>query len=409
MSVSHCLFFVPSKSIRTLWHFFTRTYLSRFRLATLLPFLSPFVLGSIHVLKRLLCLMVIFMLSTGGDESVIAQQAETGDAGGAEVAIPISGVVVYSDSLPKEIPPIDLGELSAGHKAYVAIEVKNSSGADFVIREARASCSCVDVKTSETKIVAGKSVFVKATLNLPKINRDTSQQQLITLVGNTETSTVQILLQYRLKGLCCFKEPVLYELVPLNVKSVDLKIPILISSPVEVGGVSITGTDDFLNVKVVIERDSNGVYAKCSVLLPADDGFSLNGQLELRNMITDSVDTLQLVVGRHQKASVLPSLIQFYHEGDEWKATAMIRLNKDSLPNEPGLPEVTVGCALGNLRVSVESNSIGRGIVRVKLSVKDTDLFVNGQYRFKSADRLQWQIGWAQGVGEVQTAVVFTK
>jgi hypothetical protein len=201
----------------------------------------------------------------------------------------------------------------------------------------------------------------------------------------------------------------LYKLAPLGSKELALKIPILISFPVEVRSVSVVGTDDFVDSKFVVERDATGVYAKCNFSLPPDDGFSLNGQLELRNTSTDTVDSLQLVVARHQKASVFPSVTQFYREGDEWKATAMIRLNKDSLPNEPGVPEVTVGCAIGNLSVSVESNSIGKGIVRIKLSVKDADVFAEGRYKLKTADRLQWQIGWEQGVGEVQTAVVFQK
>lgn len=327
------------------------------------------------------------------------------DSNALGAGLPIAGVVEYT-AFPKSTV-LELGDLPAGDKAEVVLEIKNSSVSEFVIKEARASCSCVDIRTSEAKIGAGKSVMLKAGVKLPKINRETSQQQLITLVGNNEGNAIQIILQYRVTGLCCFKEPQLYKTVPPGAREIELKMPVLFSIPVGVKDLSVVGTGDFVGMKAVLAQESDGVFFKCIVSLPSKDGFILNGQFQLKSKSADIVDEIQCFVGQQQKASVLPSLVHFYRDGKEWKATAIVRINKDSLSKELSSPNLSVGCVFGALAVATNVEAISRGIVRVRLTVKDSDIFKEGQFMFQPTDQLQWQIGWEGDIGEVRTAARF--
>jgi len=318
-----------------------------------------------------------------------------------------TGTVVFSSVFPTYIPPVELGELPAGGTTEVILEVANHSNDSFTIQEARTSCSCIEVKSSEPTIGAGKSIQVKVDLKVPTMSRSAVQGQTINLIGKQENTSIPIHLSYKTKGLCCFAEPSVTKIVPLDVRQVDIEVPLLLSAPVNPKLVTASGSGDFENITPVIQQRGEGVFLKCTVPVPSGDGFSIVGVLMIKNSINNGTDSIQCFVTRQKKASIYPKLIQFVQDGNEWKGAAMVRIHPDAMSKGDDKEELSIACSVGKLGFKVSSTVISKGIARVKLSVKDTDVFVDGVPRFNLSEKLEWQIGWEGGIAELQTSVKF--
>ena len=85
----------------------------------------------------------------------------------------------------------------------------------------------------------------------------------------------------------------------------------------------------------------------------------------------------------------------------------MVRIHPDAMSNGDHKEELSIACSVGKLGFKVSSVVISKGIARIKLSVKDTDVFVDGVPRFNLSEKLEWQIGWEGGIAELQTSVKF--
>lgn len=331
----------------------------------------------------------------------LAQIASPDDKNPKE--LPVAGVAIFSGNFPTVRVPINLGELTVGTKAEFVVEVRNSTDKDFIIKDVRSSDNCLDIETTARKIEAKKSIDLKATLDVPTVNRLATGGQQITLVQE-DGSILPIDIDYRIAGLCCFTESYVVKAVREGQNEIDLEIPIVVTEPVDLSSVSVVGSGDFSDATVTIALKDGKPQMKTKVDTSLANGQSLSGYFRVQNSVNDASDQISVRIGVIQKVRVLPSLVQFSKEGNDWKTTAMVRVDKESLSSDPVMPNFSVACKWNELPVATTVETIGRGVARVSLTVKESDLFDQGKPKFALSDGLHWQIAWDGGIGEVSTA-----
>lgn len=325
---------------------------------------------------------------------------------GGDVAIlPITATHVFTSTSPLASPPINLGELPAGEKVHVVVELRNSSETEFRIKSVRPSCSCLSVKTSARQINSGESVSLLAELKVPKSATSDTLEQILMIDGEAEGEIIQIVFKSRLQGLCCFKTQSHHQNVPAGVTEIPVNFPVLITAPVTTADVVVLGTGDFAKVNGAIERDGEGFVFRCKVPVPNKDSFSLSGEFILQHRQLDIKNSILCVFGRQPKMSLLPGVLHFVREGEKWHASAMVRVSRDQLKNSQD--SLSIMASFGKIPISLEETKISAGTVRVRIEIKDSDAFNEGQAKWEPDSKIHWQVGWEGGISETDVAFTF--
>lgn len=321
--------------------------------------------------------------------------------------LPVKATHTFTSLVPISTPPVDLGDLPVGKQVNVVIEVRNESGSNFRIKGVRSSCNCMSVKTSAKEIIAGESISLLAELKVPKLSTNNVFTQLLMLDGEAEGTGLQIVFKYQLQGLCCFKELSLNRDIPKAAKTIPVSLPILITDPVDVRDVSVIGNGDFSNVNGRIEKVDGGYVFRCDILVPelSGESLSLAGEFTLKHKYLDLRSSVVCVFGSQPKMSLLPSILQFVKEGDDWSATAIVKLSKDELKSTQD--SVYIAASFGRIPVVVEEKKISHGIVRVRVRVKNSDVFDGEKPKWAPDGKVHFQVGWEGGIAEKDVAFVF--
>jgi hypothetical protein len=367
-------------------------------------------LASIHGFLLTGILLLFFDYSV--NRLCIAQEPKgqqfSQDTGDFAEVLPIQATHTFTSSaLVSTTPPVDLGALTAGKTVNIVVEVRNASGSHFAIKKVRSSCNCMSVRTSAKEVKDGESISLLAELKVPTSATSDVFNQILVIDGETEGTGLQIFFKYQLKGLCCFKEKSLNRDIPKAAKAIPFSLPVLITDPVDVKDVTVIGSGDFSNVKGRIENVDGDYIFRCEVPVPVSspESLTLAGEFILTHKFSNSKSSVFCVFGRNPKMSLLPSVLHFVRDGDDWSASAVVKVNKEELKSTQD--SVFVSASFGRIPIIVEEKTISSGIIRVRLKVKDSEVFDKDTPKWESDSKIHCQVGWEGGIAEKDVSFVF--
>jgi len=306
-----------------------------------------------------------------------------------------------------QVVPVDCGVVAAGGVGVVVVDVLNRSESDFQVATIEVGCGCVDAKMEAKVLKPGETSKLIIQLTAPKDGRTIGQNQLVRVVDSNERM-IQVLLKYEVDGMCCFQNPSVTAFAPQNASHVGFKVPVLLSSSVDRASLRIRATGELSEGQFDLRGVDGEFFVDCKLNVPKDGDFTRSGQLILENVKAKTASSMDCFVRREPTLTITPSRIPFFRKGDSLQATAMLRLGKGMLPEDPSRPCV-VSSALDTLPMTIDYQEVSRGVWRVKMLVPATALDkLNADESNALASKLiRWQVSWTGGIAEGESPVSF--
>lgn len=306
------------------------------------------------------------------------------------------------------IPTIDLGSLDAGSEVELVLALENKSGTDFHLKKIVVSCSCMDVRASSNEIKLNDSLVVNTVLKVPSASRNPRQSQSLNLEG-IDGAVIQMQLRYEIAGLCSFSTQAVNIAVNRIATSIAIKLPVVVTEPVKLANIKAYGTDDYSKANATVVKTADGYSLICDLAVPDREGFTMAGTFCVENPVGGGRDFVQCFIGREAKVVVLPNQIRFFRSNELLEASVVIRVNKDALSDESigNAASISVGAAVGKTQAKVVTSNLSRGIARVKISFKESELIkvVDGKITVPPA--LKLQVSWDGDISESEHLIVF--
>jgi hypothetical protein len=306
-----------------------------------------------------------------------------------------------------QMVPVDCGVVEAGGVGVVVVDVLNRSESDFHVQSIEVGCGCVQAKMEARTLRPGETSKLLIQLTAPQDGRTIAQNQLVRVIESNERM-IQVLLKYEVGGMCCFQKPSITAFAPRNAAHVEFTVPILLSSAVEPSSLQIRATGELSDGRFALREKDGEFIVECKLNVPMEGEFTRSGQLFLENPKAKTVSTTDCFVRREPSMTITPSRVPFFRKGDSFQATAMLRVGKNLLPQDPGKPCVVSG-ALGSLPMTLEAQEVSRGAWRVKLSIPamEWDQRNDEELQALASERIRWQVSWTGGIAEGESPVFF--
>jgi hypothetical protein len=305
-----------------------------------------------------------------------------------------------------EISNLDLGVLESDSEGHVKVTLVNDSADEFRVSAIEVSCSCVSATVPNEIIASGKSSLLTVKLKVPNQADAAIQTQSIVVRQNNDRAML-INLRYKMGMMCCFAKPSATVMVPFDQAKVKFNLPVLITSPLTIADVRIYGEGDLENCSVDLVDRGGSIIAECSIIVPREGKFTKTGRMVVENLKSRSRSECDCFVLRLEEVSVAPTTIHFFRVDGVYKATAIVRVNAllTKTTEQGSSSEISIAAKAGQLKLNVESQEIGNGVSRVRLSF---DASVLEQAKTKqgadwSPKDMQWQVAWDGGIAEFST------
>ncbi|MCF7959512.1 MAG: DUF1573 domain-containing protein [Pirellula sp.] len=303
---------------------------------------------------------------------------------------------------------IDIGELQAGADVTVRLSVGNLTSEPFKIKKITLGCSCMSGKAFGDVIEPGKEVIVEIKMKVPTKAQKESMTQPVR-IDESDSSRFQFGFVFRFRGIACFRVDSVGHNLGHDSSRCEFKVPLLYTSPLEIGDIVLKGTGDLSVLSIRVVSDGNGQFAICTATVENTGELAWAGELIVQDKKSGISNAIPCFVGRESPVVILPGLIRFKASEKSWVANAIIRDNR--IADTPGVggktkvnDEISIGCATDNgVAIKVESNKVSASVYRVKLEINKAEVQSKSE---KLPSNLRWQFGWNEGISEQTTRVV---
>lgn len=303
---------------------------------------------------------------------------------------------------------IDLGSLKAGAKGEIKIEIQNATADDFKVKRTVTTCGCMAAEMGSNTIAAGKSQALSVSLKVPTQSETATQTHVIRIEADN-SSLIQIVMQFEIDGICCFAKPSCTIIAPVESNIARFKVPLTVSADVDAKDIKLSGTGDLGSVSGTFTNDNGIPRFECSLQLPSEKIFRLTGDLRIENAKLGISHNIPCFVYREAKVTLSPGVVRFFRDGEKYKATVMLRLNRSLLPSDPKSNEFTLlpSAAIASHQIDLKTKNIGLGICRLTLALDEIDLFDKQSEVFVFPKGMDWQVTWDGGIAEFSSPVTF--
>lgn len=319
--------------------------------------------------------------------------------------IEVLGSHVVKSLSPTGPKPVDFGILPAGASVRATINIENASGKDFAIAKVISGRNDLKVMTSATEIPSGGQLVTTVTFEVPKTAKSLKKLTSIAFKGEKPNESFDIVFQYKIAGLSSFGIENVVRSVRPAVSKVTVSVPVLITSPLKPSDVSIEGRGDLNGIKGMLVQDNEVFTYSFEVEVPSDGEFQRLGELVLKCDKTGVTDSLLCTITRMPNVSIYPESLLFYKAEDAWKATAIIRVNKELLNDKSH--ELFASAKMGKHVVDIECKQMSKGLMRVNVSLPEDFSLSLKEGSADSIPHLQWQVSWEGGIAEFDSPISF--
>ncbi|MFO0920998.1 MAG: DUF1573 domain-containing protein [Pirellulales bacterium] len=284
---------------------------------------------------------------------------------------PILTARIFEVSVGALAARFDLGTLPAGKQEDFRLILQNRGDQKIEFTKVKVACSCISAKASSGVIEPNGEIEINLQLTTPT-KVVSPLQSMVIFLEEAPGSGVEVRLTFRISGLVTFVDRTFVHSVGVDKEFSVFRIPILVTSPVKVGDLTISTEDALqaLKMKIVQGEDT---FVECTFDSKRVIGSGLAGVIRVEDPKSGMKSEIHCIIEKEPPLSIFPSVITFNSSksADEtvvWEASALVRIGNAKL--KTGLdPNVELTAKFDSESVIKSVKKIGTGTYRVRIEV----------------------------------------
>ncbi len=283
------------------------------------------------------------------------------------------------------IAKCELDALPAGKKFNIELVLNNSANnRPIKFDKVRLSCTCMKATVVSGEIASGGAGILKIALETPIKN--SSEQQILTLSNKADgTESLTVIVQYRLKGLVCFRDNMIQVDSADDDDLIEWDMPLILTPPADKRDLVVTLGTSADGFKYAIDEHDSAFRLRCSVPRFNSSVRTFSTEISIEDRKLGRNDKCVCIFNLRPKIEVSPTTIRLRKEEKGLVGSCLLRIREDLLaqPKLASGDSLRVNAFVNGItrtskvaqryKLASENKELSSGVYRVQLELKDFD------------------------------------
>ncbi len=323
----------------------------------------------------------------------------------AEKQLRIARESSFSPFGPKSLRAhVDLGPVPAGESVFLDLKLRNPTNDDFKISNVQVGCACITVTTEVSIIRRMEDARLEIVLRTDSRAKSAKQRYSVFL-SDDAGQVINVQIAYELMGLLGFADRAVHGSVVEGDRECTLTIPLIITKPVAIDSLKISGTGDLAAMSSSIVPSAVGLelVVKLSEISTAKQGLS--GEIAVSDPITGRSASIPCLIDVDKMISISPHLIRFVKDEtvagkNIFRGNAFVRIHPRVLESvregaekhEDSSILIDAFSEAGPITLNVKKLSSSLLRVSLELDIKPTHAGKGDNVSLPNSSRIEWQV-----------------
>ena len=260
----------------------------------------------------------------------------------------------------------DFGKLPAGMNGIIDLTVMNPFNETIKFSGVSKKCKCSNFRPDRYEFTPQEDLHIRVRLKLP-IRRNSSKSQTSMMIENKGTPVAELVFDYELEGLLSFTELIGIVGFDSDNQTKTIEMPFIATAPTDLDKLKLNPSDSLKDCQFEIIKKVDGGCVRVTVQDSILTKSKIRGEVMISEPDTNRRDTFFLTIKNEKLAEISPTVVTFKKEGENWVATATLKMAK-SVPDDEALQKIQLQCKWNGNEIAAKPKRLSDKLLQLILT-----------------------------------------